>query len=259
MLAKNTPLNIEKIKESTSCGEIHYFDSINSTNSWLLENGNCGDICISEVQTMGRGRQGNMWESPEGNIYFSFCKCFEEITEHWSLLGLVTGIAIAEALDDMGLTGHGVKWPNDIFWQQKKMGGILLETTGQSGKVVIGIGLNISLSYQTHEKIGQVAISLSEAMGEKVIAPKEALFIHLIKRLQARVDDFENLKFDEFIKSWKTWNILEGKYVNFENQGTMISGKVINIDKHGRLGVLKSSGNIGFYSSAEIKVSKDWE
>lgn len=252
------PLNINKIKESTNCGNIHYFDSVDSTNSFLLENGKCGDICISEIQTSGRGRRGNTWESPQGNISFSLCYCFNEITEYWSLLGLITGIAIAEALEDIGLKGHGVKWPNDIFWQQKKLGGILLETSDQSGKVVIGIGLNISLPSKTYEKIDQAATCLSEAMTTtNDTFSKEILFTHLIKRLHARLSVFDNLNFDHFIKSWKTWDILQGKQVTFDHQGTIISGEVIKIDNHGRLGVLKHSGKLCYYTSADIKLTKN--
>jgi len=259
MPTSSKPLNIDEIKESTNCGHIHYFDSVNSTNSWLLENGECGDICISETQTSGRGRRGNIWESPQGNISFSLCYCFNGITEYWSLLGLITGIAIAEALEDIGLKEHGVKWPNDIFWQQKKLGGILLETPDQSGKVVIGIGLNISLASQTHEKIGQAATCLTEAMTitNNNTFSREMLFTHLIKRLQARLSNFSNLNFDHFIKSWRTWDILQGKQVTFDHQGTRISGEVIKIDKHGRLGILKHSGELCFYTSADIKLSKN--
>lgn len=258
MPANPKPLNINKIKESTNCGSIHYFDSVDSTNSWLLENGKCDDICISETQTSGRGRRGNTWESPQGNISFSLCYCFNEITEHWSLLGLVTGIAIAEALEDIGLKGHGVKWPNDIFWQQKKLGGILLETSDQSGKVVIGIGLNVSLPSKTQEKIGQAATCLTEAITTtNNTFSKETLFIHLITRLHARLSVFDNLSFDKFIKSWGAWDILQGKQVTFNHQGTMISGEVIKIDKYGRLGILKQSGELCFYTSADIKLTKN--
>ncbi len=253
------PLNIDKIKEATHCRNIYYFDSVDSTNSWLLENGKCGDICISDTQTLGRGRRGNAWESPQGNVSFSLCYCFNEITEHWSLLGLVTGIAIVEALEDIGLKGHGIKWPNDIFWQQKKLGGILLETSDQSGKVVIGIGLNISLPSRTHEKIGQAVTSLTEAMGEtnNSILSKDTLYIHLIKRLNSRLSVFNNLNFDHFIESWRAWDILQGKQVTFDHQNTMISGEVVKIDKHGRLGILKHSGELCFYTSADIKLTKN--
>lgn len=259
MLTRCEPLNIESIKETIGCENIYYFKSLNSTNSWLLENGKCGDICLSEVQTTGRGRRGNTWESPQGNIYFSLCWCFGEVEEHQSLLGLITGIAIAEALNDIGLTGHGIKWPNDIFWQQKKLGGILLETIDQSGKVIIGIGLNIYFSSSINKKIDQPVTSLNEVlklMGKSDIPSKEVLLTHLIKRLHFSLNEFKNLDFNHFLKSWKTWDILLGRQVSFQHRDTLVSGEVVGIDKHGRLGVLRDSGDICFYSSADIKVRK---
>jgi BirA family biotin operon repressor/biotin-[acetyl-CoA-carboxylase] ligase len=258
MPIRSEPLNItsvERIKEATGCETIHYFKSLNSTNSWLIENGKCGDICISEIQTTGRGRRGNKWQSPQGNIYFSLCWCFDEIVEHQSLLGLITGIAIAEALSDIGLTAHGLKWPNDIFWQQKKLGGILLETVAQSDKVIIGIGLNVSLPSEIEKEIDQPVTSIQEALkatGDSRLS-KEVLLVHLIKRLQSRLAEFKTLNFDDFIKSWKKWDILQGKQVSFYFKNAIITGEVVDIDQHGRIGILKQSGEVCFYSSADIK------
>ena len=247
-------LNIGQIKEATACSTIHYFETLSSTNSWLLKHGQCGDICISESQTTGRGRRGNNWLSPRGNIYFSLCWCFDEIVEHWSLLGLVTGVAIAEALHDIGLTNHGVKWPNDIFWQQKKLGGILLETADQSGRVIIGIGLNIALATDSSKKIGQPATSLVEAMNENI--SRNALVTQLIIRLKEKLNHFKQLNFDQFMQSWQAWDILRGKQVYFDYQNKEVSGKVVKIDKQGRLGLLKNTGELCFYSSADIRLKK---
>ena len=247
-------LDIDQIKESTACGTIHYFESLNSTNSWLLEHGQCGDICISESQTTGRGRRGNNWVSPQGNIYFSLCWCFNEMVEHWSLLGLVTGIAIAEALQDIGLTSHGVKWPNDIFWQQKKLGGILLETVDQSGKVIIGIGLNCTLLTDSSKMIGQPVISLAETMNNNV--SRDEVITRLIIRLNEKLNSFKRLNFDQFMQSWQTWDILRAEQVYFDHQGIEVSGEVVEIDKHGRIGILKNTGELCFYSSADIRLRR---
>ncbi len=265
MLTDYKPLEIETIKEDTGCKTIHYFDSLDSTSSWLLKYGKCDDICISEEQTIGRGRRGNTWESPQGNIYFSLCWCFAEISENWSLLGLVTGIAVADALAEIGLKGHGIKWPNDIFWEQKKLGGILLETADQSGKVVIGIGLNVSLSTEAEEKIGQAVTSINEAMSitddhnslNKVVITREVIYTQLISHLQKQLSNFNSLAFDSFVETWKTWDILQGRQVNFNYQNKKISGKAIGIDTFGRLKVLESSGEINSYSSVEIKLTKN--
>ncbi len=248
--------DIDQIVASTNGRKIHYFDSVDSTNTWLLKHGQCGDICISDTQTSGRGRRGNAWVSPSGNIHFSICGCFEKNLAHWSLLGLVIGVAIAEALSDIGLTNHGVKWPNDIFWEQKKMGGILLETIDQSGKVVIGIGININLPDNANKMIGQPSTSLEEAMGHKETS-RNQLVVYLINRLQKKLNEFKCLNFEQFIKSWQTWDILQGKHINFNHQGLKVSGEVMGIDKMGRLEILTDSGEHRFYSSADIKINKN--
>lgn len=254
MQKNNKPFNIDLIKKSTNCGNINYFESVNSTNSWLLEHGQCGDVCISESQTAGRGRRGNTWISPTGNVYFSLCWCFTKSIEHMSLLGLVVGTAIAEALSDIGLEEHGIKWPNDIFWQQKKLGGILLETVDQSGRIVIGIGINISHSIDK-EIISQPVISLNEAMENPKVS-KDQLIICLIQRLQEKLIKFTQLNFDQFRQEWQAWDILYGKQVSFMHQGINISGRVTGIDKHGRLGILKNERDLCYYSTADISLNK---
>jgi len=249
-------LNIEKIQDEIPFGSVNYFQTIDSTNSWLMENGNCGDICISETQKKGRGRRGNKWFSPKtGNIYLSLRWCFHEIPEHWTLLGLVIGVAIAEVLAEFGLINHGIKWPNDVFWKDKKLGGILIETSDQSGVVIIGIGLNKVMSPEYDEMINQKIIGLDEALQEAKVL-REELIIKLILKLNQCLTDFKTLQFSQFKSSWKTWDILFGETVSFEQYGEEITGTVVDIDQYGRLGVQVKTGTIDYFSSAEIKVKR---
>ncbi|WP_299878751.1 biotin--[acetyl-CoA-carboxylase] ligase [uncultured Cocleimonas sp.] len=259
MPTKHKPYDIDLILGETSShipGKIHYFDEINSTNTWLKDNGQCGDVCLSEKQFNGRGRRGNNWVSPDsGNIYLSFCFCLLDETQHRSLLGLVTGIAIAEALKDIGLKGHGVKWPNDIYWQGKKMGGILIETSNYSDQFIIGIGLNISLNGIEADNINQGITSVKDAMHDNEFS-RDELLISIIHRLSIHLKNFATMDFHHFKKLWAEWDILQGESVNFQHQGSIISGKVDDIDQHGRLGIISSSGEIQFYSSADIRLDK---
>lgn len=236
-------------------GKITCFDSIDSTNTWLLENGKDGDFCLSETQTAGRGRRDNEWVSPNsGNIYLSFCCYFNNSVEHRSLLGLVAGIAIAEALDDIGLKGHGIKWPNDIFWNRQKLGGILIQTADNYEKFIIGIGLNVSLPEESHSKITQSATSLEDALKGKNV-DREQVVTELMKRLLSHAEMFAQLPFPAFLQSWKRWDILHGQAVSFQHQNNEVSGTVDGIDKHGRIGILLKSG-IQYFSAADIKLKK---
>ena len=259
-------LNAERITESIQDfskenldalykSKITCFESIDSTNAWLLENGKDGDFCLSETQTAGRGRRDNQWVSPaSGNIYLSYCCYFDNTVQHRSLLGLIAGIATAEALQDVGLKGHGLKWPNDIFWEGKKLGGILIQTTDNYEKFIIGIGLNVSLPEESHSLITQNAVSLEECLRSKII-DRETVVIKLMQRLLMHTEIFAQLPFQAFTQSWNRWDILHNKVVSFQHQDQVIEGKVDGIDKHGRIGILLESG-IEYFSAADIKLKK---
>ena len=180
MNTKNS-LSIKQITQHFSHGfriaskpQIHLFDCLDSTNTWLKNKGKCGDVCIAEQQTAGRGRRGKQWLSPDAeNIYCSIKWCFKKTPEHFSLLSLVVGLSIAKALEKIGLTRHGVKWPNDIFWHGRKMGGILIEGISSSSskhrqQVVIGFGLNINMPESMGKAIDQPWVSLSQAINVTV-------------------------------------------------------------------------------------------
>ena len=258
MQENHKTLNINEIETHLLLGKISYFNSIDSTNHWLLKNGQHADICISEKQTSGKGRRGKQWVSPDsGNIYFSLCWQFNEPLKHTSLLGLEIGIAIAESLKKVGLNNHGIKWPNDILWQQKKLGGILLETTNQSGSIVIGIGLNIELPNELRKAIDQPNISISEIMPIEE-GFREQLLITLIQQLHQQLSAFPARTFFDFIKSWNKWDILQNQEVSFTHQNELIIGKVTGLDRHGRIGVV-SNETINYFSSADIKIRKHHE
>ena len=245
----------DAIETLSGLGQISFFESIDSTNAWLIENGDCGDICLSETQTAGRGRRDNKWVSPSsGNIYFSICICLDSTKQHRSLLGLIAGIAIVEALQDIGLNGHGIKWPNDIFWERKKLGGILVQSSSQSDKFIIGVGLNISLPTESISEITQAAVSLDEAMPG--LYSRDQLLIQLIRRMLLHLTEFNDLIFDDFIKRWEKWDILRGETVNFKHQDTLISGVVKGLDQHGRLAIRMPDGGLQYFSSADIKLAK---
>jgi BirA family biotin operon repressor/biotin-[acetyl-CoA-carboxylase] ligase len=255
-------IDCEKIAASAR-GQFHYFDSLDSTNSWLQNNGQCGDVCISNEQTAGRGRRGNRWVSPAtGNIYFSLMWCFDsplQQIEHISLLGLSVGIAVAEALADIGLHTHGVKWPNDIYWQQKKMGGILIENINPSNTVIIGIGLNVNMPKDEANKVDQYITSLSEALAKKNLPKgmtRTQLIISMIKHLNAHLTDFPTLAFEDFKQDWDKWDILKNKAVSFQHQNSQISATVVGLNKQGQLGLINADKQLQFYSSADIRLSK---
>ena len=240
---------------------IHLFDTLDSTNTWLKQNGACGDICIAEQQTAGRGRRGNQWLSPKAeNIYLSLKWCFSTLPTHLSLLSLVVGLSIVNALKKIGLSDHGVKWPNDIYWQGLKMGGILIESVASSAKktigvsVVIGIGLNINMPVSAGEQIDQPWISLSKVLGKQI--NRNQLLALLLMQLIDDLQGFEQLDLAQFEKQWQQWDILDGQSVRILRQYEELAGVVQGLDTEGRIGVRLASGQLQYFSSAEIRLKK---
>src|SRR3989338_4340844 len=126
--------------------EIKILKTIDSTNAYLLKQAHVdkASVCIAEQQTAGRGQFNRTWASPANNIYFSMRWPLKEAYQNIMGLSLVVAIAIIKTLAYFDVTEHiGIKWPNDIMWQQRKLAGILVETTKTD--VIIGIGINVQL------------------------------------------------------------------------------------------------------------------
>jgi len=127
------------------------YSVLDSTNRYLLtgaqEGWPSGAVCLAEQQTAGRGRQGRSWLTPFGaSLAYSLLWRFAGPLEALSGLSLATGLAVARVLKGAGVSEVGLKWPNDVWWQGRKLGGILLESGGSAGDfyVVAGVGLNLA-------------------------------------------------------------------------------------------------------------------
>jgi BirA family biotin operon repressor/biotin-[acetyl-CoA-carboxylase] ligase len=241
----------EQIKKHMQWAEhvaIKHFQTIDSTNRWLLENGQCHDVCIADRQTAGRGRRGKAWHSPDaGNIYLSIKYCFDQIPPHFSLLSLVVGIAVAETLASIGLQDHKLKWPNDIYWQDAKLGGILLESQ-RTGELVIGIGLNI---VEDAVDVGQSKVALQQVLNEPI--DRSYLIANLLDHLMRDLTGFSTFNTTLFMQKWTEWDYLKNKTVNVHTNNEMLTGVANGIDQAGRL-LLMVDDTVKAFSSAEISV-----
>ncbi len=266
MQTKTKSLDVDLIRDSIlkdqtegfQYKQLHYFECIDSTNDWLLSHGSPGDICIAEEQTAGKGRRGNQWLSPNSeNVYFSVCFELNKNVSHQSLLGLVVSIAIAEALSDFGITGHGIKWPNDIYIFRKKVGGVLIETRNQTNTFIIGVGLNYKLPENVEKQIDQDVTSISESINSLQNKYNRLnLFITLFKSLSQFLSQFAEMDFHEFKRNWDRWDILKGELISFNQAGSKVTGTVCDIDEHGRIGIRHPNDEVKFYSSADIRLNK---
>jgi len=125
--------------------------TIDSTNSYLISEPapapGYWSVVIAHEQTDGRGRGGNAWHSPPGGgLWLSAAHTFETPPANLAPLTLVLGVVVASELEALGVEDVGVKWPNDIVADGRKLGGILVETASPGATAVMGLGLNLRLA-----------------------------------------------------------------------------------------------------------------
>lgn len=244
-------LNSQQISTTLSPSQVHYQPVISSTNEWILQNIpnlNKGDLCLAEYQTAGRGRRGRQWLSPfGGQMIFSFYWTFDP-RKSIEGLSLVIGLAIAEVLNVQ------VKWPNDILFEGRKLGGILVEIANHKNgllNLVIGVGINVSLPKQT--EISQPYAQLSEIDPN---VDRQTLFPILIQHLYARLERFEKEGINaEFQQAWQNHNAFFNSEVNVIKEQHVISGIEQGIDERGYLKVL-CGDEVRMFNGGEVSLRK---
>ena len=244
-------LNPQQISTALFPYSIHYQPIISSTNEWILQNIPSlkkGDLCVAEYQTAGRGRRGRQWLSPfAGQIIFSFYWTFDP-RKPIEGLSLVIGLAIAEVLNVQ------VKWPNDMLFEGRKLGGILVEIANHKNglmNLVIGVGINVSLPKQA--EISQPYAQLSEIDPD---IDRQALFPTLIQHLYTRLERFEKEGINaEFQQAWKNHNAFFNSEVNVITEQRVISGIEQGIDERGYLKV-RCGDEIRMFSGGEVSLRK---
>ena len=157
------PNNIQSLISEFSVQQI-----ISSTNDFVAQSlqkkSQSGVVCLAEMQSAGRGRRGRTWLSPAaGTFYGSVGWVFNEGFQVVEGLSLAIGVAVIQALNTCGVEGLQLKWPNDIVWQGKKLGGILIEMNAEVGgscQVVVGVGVNLALPQTVKTQIDQEVTDL---------------------------------------------------------------------------------------------------
>lgn len=253
MLSQKNKIDAQYLKDKCAAEwlEINVFDQIDSTNSWLKKNKKSPTVCLAETQTQGRGRNGNQWFSPDSqNIYLSLNWVFESQPKHLQWLSLWIGIVIAETLASFGIQGHGIKWPNDLYFNNKKLGGILIETSSATSEMVVGIGINGNVSVM--DDIDQPWTSLSEIRGKDI--DRNELLVQLLDALFVAMGAFPELSLDELLARWAKWDLVQGKSITFLHGGASCEGVAQGIDYRGHLLVRLRTGEIKAFSTSITKV-----
>ena len=232
---------------------LHYHHELDSTNDEarrLAEAGaEHGTVVLSDHQTAGRGRRGASWVSEPGDgLLFSIVVRPSFPKTNWSRIALAAGIGIAETLNARWGVQAQVKWPNDIYIQDKKCAGILTEA--REDFVIVGIGLNV-LSAPPSENARIEAIAVADVVQCPV--SREMVLAALLTGIMAEVDACAE-HFSTQLESMQGACYLTGKHIKFSAHEKQLSGLVRGVGSDGSLQVEVDGKLMSFSQASEINV-----
>jgi BirA family biotin operon repressor/biotin-[acetyl-CoA-carboxylase] ligase len=217
--------------------KLYYFDTIDSTNEYaksLLKEAPEGTVVLANEQTDGKGRFGKSWYSPTGGLWMSVILRPRDA----ALVFVMAAVAVCSTLSTFGIT-PGIKWPNDIMLNGKKIGGILTEILHNI--VIVGIGINLVIR-KFPETLRTVATSVS--LETKKYFDKKMVFDILCRNLDECYWMLNNKKEHELLNRWRDYTILLGQNVELEIGEERITCKVVDIDNNGQLVVRRTDGTV---------------
>ncbi|MEX6226624.1 bifunctional biotin--[acetyl-CoA-carboxylase] ligase/biotin operon repressor BirA [Providencia hangzhouensis] len=254
-------LNRAVIKQQISDVNIIVEPVINSTNQYMLEripSLKSGDTCLAEYQSAGRGRRGRQWVSPFGcNLYLSMYWKLDQGPAAAIGLSLVVGIVIAETLNKISQEKVKVKWPNDLYMNDKKLAGILVELTGKTGDaahIIIGIGINIGMNKNNIESSNTITQEWSSLRDEVEDIERNELSVNIIKALRKSLVIFENEGLKPFLDRWFKLDNFLNRDVKLLIGNDIITGVERGINEQGALLLQKNNGEIIPYIGGEISL-----
>ena len=227
---------------------IIFHENIDSTNILAKELGaGCaaeGTLVLAEKQTEGRGRRGRKWISPAYvNLLFSILLRPAVKAEQVFGMTMIMALAVVDAIYEISGLNSSIKWPNDIYINKKKLGGILTEFS-MSRKVVdyvvIGLGLNVNWKPVDDNSMLFPVTSVCSETGCQV--SRENILVTILTRFDLYYRDVMIGKLDEYYRKWNEQSMILGKKVMIETPEKKIFGKAVSIDQNGSLIILDNKG-----------------
>jgi len=225
-------------------GSVDVLDEIDSTNEWLMERASeaqwHGSVCTARVQRAGRGRRGRVWESrADDDVPLSVAWRFTSPGVNCNGLSLGVGVALAQVAERLGAHGVGIKWPNDIVFDGRKLAGVLIQTTVAQGAVtgvVTGVGVNVS-ALNHPERVGLEEIGAVESGIDR-----NELAAELARALLDLLEKWEQRGLDGVRKEYARFDLLEGKAITVTRPHDVLTGVAEGIDSSGALLLRAANG-----------------
>jgi BirA family biotin operon repressor/biotin-[acetyl-CoA-carboxylase] ligase len=250
-----------EIRGQTAVRRVELRDTLPSTNDLALELAVAAPamdlplLVLAVRQTKGRGRGDHRWWTTDGALTFSLVldtKALQLPAQRWPRISLATGIVVANTIiGQLPVHGSrnaqtpapkvGVKWPNDVFLNGRKICGILTENASrQSHRLVIGIGLNVNNSWRdAPDDLQMIGTSLVDVADRQI--SRQVILIDLLQRLHQALNDLAHEVFP-LTEAWRALCMLEGNTVTVEMAGKRTTGVCQGIDEDGALLLQNENG-----------------
>jgi BirA family transcriptional regulator, biotin operon repressor / biotin---[acetyl-CoA-carboxylase] ligase len=238
------------------------FDVLASTNTSLYALGRQGEpegtVILADEQTAGRGQADKLWISPPRcNLYVSVLLRPSIAPAQAPLLSLLAAVALVDTLRQEGAI-CGIKWPNDVLIQQRKVAGILTEMELHQDAVqfvVVGIGINVNMTQEDLEdqlaSVPLPATSLQVSLAREI--SREALLAALMGNLEVWYDRFITHGVTVLQEAWEARSLMHGRRIRAQTSGIAWEGTAEGIDHGGRLQLRQDNGSLVALTSAEVR------
>ncbi len=236
------PVVTEMTRHSLLGRSFRYYDEIESTNlearTLAVDGAPEGTVVIAESQTGGRGRLGRRWISPAGKgLLFSTLLRPAIPMADAHLLTLVAAVASAEAIEEQSGVGVAIKWPNDLYVADRKVGGILLEVSGEQDEVdwvVVGVGINVNTDYtELPVALRRGAVSLKMVNGAAI--DRSELLARILLALEGHYVEAVRNGFDRALAGFRARDYLRARTISVQTREGSVVGEASGIDERGAL------------------------
>jgi len=237
---------------------------LDSTNSRLFDAAAASTprVLFAELQTAGRGRRGRQWIAPFGSgLTFSIAWSYPETPADLQALTLAIGVAVANALHEIGAADVALKWPNDLVTPRGKLGGLLTQLRHEPGGpvyVVTGLGMNLRLPDRSRAQIDVIGGLVPTDLAASLDAPpgRNALGALLVVRMIEALRRFGSAGFAPFVDDWARIDALAGQRVRVQQGDRWIDGVARGVDRDGAL-LIDSAGEQMRVYSGDVSVRVD--
>ncbi|MDI3533761.1 MAG: BirA family transcriptional regulator [Thermosediminibacterales bacterium] len=239
--------------------KIFYYDTVTSTNDEAKRIASLGfdegTVVIAEQQTGGRGRRGRCWLSPKHEgIWVSIILKPSISPVNAPKLTMLAAVSIVKAIKEVTGLSTGIKWPNDILYNNKKIVGILTELSAEIdliNYIILGMGINVNTE-SFPDELKEIATSLKIETGKKVDRVK--LLCRLLELFEQDYKEFLEAGFSNILNKWRKYSITLGKKVRVIGLDTSLEGEAVDVTDDGALIIKKPDGNTVEVLSGDVSI-----